>query len=102
MKLKTILRILTTPSCWQRNHRTDHNWDRTLNALLDQHEFTNIDRHTARLGGKLIWIANHPYDSFTPYSHEAGSPPILPSRETAFRAYDKLKEAIVRGYNDHP
>ena len=90
MKLKTILRILTTPSCWYRNHKVDLVWDMKLNQLLDKYDFTDITEHTVTLGSTRVWIKNHPYASFTLYHPSAGVVKILPKRETVFRAYDKL------------
>lgn len=95
MKLKTLIRILTTPSCWQRNYKTDLIWDMKLNQLLDQHEFTEIGEYTARLGPIVVWIENYPYASFSPYSPAAGTVSVLPTRETAFRAHDKLVHQMV-------
>ena len=95
MKLKTILRILTTPSCWIRNHKTDLIWDMKLNQLLDKYDFADIEEHTARLGDQKVWIKNHPFASFSPYNRPYGPLHVLPKRETVFRAHDKLVRQMV-------
>lgn len=95
MKIKTIIRILATPSCWIRNHKVDLVWDMKLNQLLDKYDFTDITEHTVTLGSTRVWIKNHPYASFSPYSPAAGTVSVLPTRETAFRAHDKLVHQMV-------
>ena len=95
MKLKTLIRILTTPSCWIRKYKTDLIWDMKLNQLLDKHDFADIGEYTAKLGNTLIWHSNHPYASFSPYRPVVGTVSILPTRTTVFRAYDKLVRQLM-------
>lgn len=83
-----LIRVLTTPSCWLQNNSYSRQWDRRLNELMAKHKFVRVSKHTARLGDLLIWVANHPYASFSPYGeHEQD---IRPRRVTIFRAHDKL------------
>jgi hypothetical protein len=88
-----LLRVLTTPSCWLQNNSYSRQWDRRLKELMATHRFVRTSRHTAMLGDVLIWIANHPYASFSPYGDREME--IRPSRLTIFRAHDKLMRDIL-------
>lgn len=89
--MKNILRILTTPFCWLRNHRTNKMWDNKLNELLDNYEFEIVNNYTASLGGRELWYRNSPYACFTaPWMGYD----VMPTRKTVFRALDKLKPKL--------
>jgi hypothetical protein len=81
--VKDFLRVLFTPSCWIQNESYNAVWDFKLNALMKSHRFTNWDGYTARIGEIEVWVANHPYASFS----YGGS---RPSRATILKAHDKL------------
>jgi len=84
-----FLRIIFTPSCWIRNRRTNRKWDRKILELLEDGDITCIGDYTARLGDKLVWIENYPYEfGYEAYTINTG----MPSRSTVF----KLKDAISR------
>ncbi len=89
-KLLENLNILIRPWYWSRLAPINWVWDAKLNELLDECEFSNVEQHTAKIGGYTLWIANHPYNSFYPYGFHGGYDP-LPSRKTVYRAYQKLK-----------
>lgn len=86
-------KVLTTPSCWPQNESYSTFWNAKLNMLLDTEEFTDITQHTAKLGNTTVWIANHPYASFTP-RNSICSFPVRPSRRTILKAHDKLMRSI--------
>ena len=49
---------------------------------------------TARIGDQVVWIANHPFASFTPYDPKIE---VRPKRITILRAGDLLeKDPYVR------
>jgi hypothetical protein len=81
--------VLINPSFWLMNYQYSKDWDSTLNHLMDNHNFIIKDKYTAVLGGKNIWIANHPYASFTEYDYINDK--VRPSRKTIFKAMMKLK-----------
>jgi hypothetical protein len=87
--------IWMNPSYWFMNDRFNSKWDKLLNELMDTYEFTNIDEHTAMLGDTMVWIANHPYASFTFYGDNTNPHRLVltdkrPSRYTIFKAKRKL------------
>lgn len=49
------------PGFWSQNATTSLEWDKALNAALDEHGVTYADRHHARIGGFYVWVANWPY-----------------------------------------
>lgn len=92
--MKYGLQAIVTPSCWLRNHKTDSDWDRQVNAELNHPIFMNRDEYTVDLNGKTIWVANHPYASVRDYSTGVssthGRTEKMPSRRTVFRFFDLL------------
>lgn len=80
------LKALLTPTCWVQNERYSSAWDAELRRLLKTERFSNIGEYTAEIGGRVLWIENHPYASFTPYK----TLKVRPSRATILRAYDRL------------
>ena len=84
---------LLTPAMWLRNHTTDQALDEWFRECLSEGvHFTNIGRCTARLKGIEVWIANHPYASFT----VGGSG--LPSRLTVYRLQKLLMRSRVEQF----
>jgi hypothetical protein len=77
--------VLTTPSCWLQNYPYSGGWDLHLNRLMTTDRFTGITHHYAKIGGCLVWVANHPYASFKLEGHD-----VRPSRGTILRAKNKL------------
>ena len=93
------LQFIFKPSYWLIQNDYSADWDRILNNLLDNHRFTEIDRFTAKLGNRTVWMANHPYASFTPYRSiqeildgKPKLPEVRPSRLTIQRAYRQFTE----------
>jgi hypothetical protein len=82
--MKNLLRILSTPSCWIRNHSTDKTWDLILRQAMAKHKFEPVTQYTAKLGDLIVWVRNHPYCSFHPEGME-----VLPRRSTVFEAQAK-------------
>lgn len=97
-KIKSWFRVLFTPSCWMQNESYSKEWEEELKELMDKHKFSSIGTHTAKLGEQEIWVANHPYSSFTPYPKHVG---VRPSRATILEAHDKLiRDWLDIGGND--
>jgi hypothetical protein len=87
----SFLAVLTTPSCWLQNHPFCPEWDVELNRLMRTERFVNADKYTAEIGGHEVWVANHPYASFTLRRHE-----VRPSRATILRAKRKLIADVLQ------
>lgn len=77
IELMLLIRVLLSPSYWIRIYRYDSSYDKWLRLQLRNPIFTDMDKHTIKLNGKLIWIASYPYGSYRTYN---GSE--LPSRRT--------------------
>lgn len=86
-------RVLFTPSCWIQNERFSSVWDEHLNCLAQSESFSQIDGYTARLGNEILWIANHPYASFT--SRRLSGLRMRPKRITILRLMDRLERDSV-------
>lgn len=89
-RFTTFLKNLTfvvRPRYWLMNYQYSKSWDIKLNKLLDEHTFTIIGRHTAKLGPIDLWISNYPYGSYRNPSYIC-----RPSRLTIIRCCKKLKK----------
>lgn len=74
----------------QCNHLVDLEWDTELNQLMDEHKFTPIDKYTAQIGDKTVWISNFPYSSLCEYNY--GCSKKYPKMSTILRAGWKLRK----------
>ena len=81
------LAFVVRPRYWGMNYSYDKSWDTKLNKLLDEHTFTIIGQHTAKLGPIDLWICNYPYASYRSPSRS-----YRPSRLTIVRCRKKLKK----------
>jgi hypothetical protein len=81
------------PSCWVRNHPACKYWDAELNAQLDNPTFTDFGKHTVKLNGSLIWVANYPY-AYGTARHSAED--ALPFRSTVRRLRRLHTEAYAK------
>lgn len=95
------LQFIFRPKFWLMNDPYDKDWDNEFNVLLDEHTFSNIDEHTAKLGDTRIWIANYPFACFKKYENSRYLYNLgkRPSRLTILRAKklldrDKLRAQI--------
>lgn len=90
--------VIINPQYWFMNYSYNSIWDRELTRLMKNYDFKDYDRYTAKLGNTEIWIANHPYASFTEYW--IGRRSGRPSRFTICKAKMKLKrDKIKAGVN---
>ena len=92
--MKYWLKVLFTPNCWLQNKHYSPVWDAQLRHLLDSGEkFGDISRTgcSAKIGNYEVWIENHPYASFTPYTGMK----VRPSRATILRAMDHLVKDVL-------
>lgn len=85
---KTIAFLITllNPLYWIQVQKYSFVWDKKLNELMKDNNFTEITEFTAKIGCVTVWIANHPYGSFNIY--RCG---FRPSRITIYLAMKKLK-----------
>lgn len=63
-----LIIILTSPSYWLMNYKYSEIWDKELNMLMSKNIFkvnSTYRHYDCELGGKIIWVSNHPYASFT-------------------------------------
>jgi hypothetical protein len=93
VKMKNLIRVLLTPSCWFRNYPTCPYVDDLVNSLLDHNQIQAVDRHSAVIGGRTIWISNFPYASGT--IDEGSKCTGMPSRRTVFRLHDCISNKIA-------
>jgi hypothetical protein len=97
--MKDLLRVLFTPSCWMQNEPYSEQWDIKLNKLMECYSFTDVTKHTAKLGNFNLWIENYPYASFVPYPFIN----VRPRRITVLKAHDKLvfEQLLERERSNH-
>jgi hypothetical protein len=99
VKFVKNLQFLFRPNYWDMNYSYNETWDTVLNYLLDNHAFViqDGDRHVATLNGLEIWVANHPYASFTPWDSRLTQilgRDVRPSRLTLVRAHKMYQQSI--------
>lgn len=97
--MKPNIFSVLNPGFWLRNHRTNKVWDNALNKLLDKNpKITDVTRHTCKLDGIKVWVANwphaygHKYISFASTLSEKKVNKALPSRRTILRLRKYLYE----------
>lgn len=86
------LRFVFKPSYWMMLNPFSKSWDDQLNELMQTEYFIRETMHTAKIGGVVVWISNHPYCSFTPHR----GPNVRPSRATIERAHEKFVTDTLR------
>lgn len=89
------IKIIFNPQYWSMNEPYSSEWDKKLRDLMKEHTFRDLGNTgcSAILGNEEIWIANHPYASFTNgFNKESGRP----SRLTIYKAYKKLIKDMER------
>lgn len=85
-----FLFIILSPSYWCQISRVNSVLDKELNILLNNGtKFTNINHHTAHFGPFILWVANHPYASFSNYRRDTG----IPKRYTRHLLMKRLQES---------
>lgn len=100
IKFLKSLQFIFMPNYWSINHRYSKQWDEKLNTLLNKHEFTDIDRYTAKLGDVEVWISNHPYGSFSVWGSGLYFRPSRLIILKAGRKLKKAKEALYKAKHD--
>lgn len=95
------------PRMWVMNYDYSETWDKKLNDLLDNYNFTEISKHTTMLGNVQVWIGNIPYAAFHPWPSDKQELIVVDgvqkftspystnyraSRRTIIRAWEKLKK----------
>lgn len=83
--MNELLSVLLTPMCWVQNYPYSVEWDLELNKRMAEDRFVRRSDCTAMIGHHTVWIANHPYASFT--NQELS---VRPSRMTILKAHRKL------------
>lgn len=91
--------VIINPRYWIMNNSYSAEWNKELKFLMKNHVFVINDydtKCTAKLGSREIWIANHPYASFTRYSRYSffGGESGRPSRLTIYKAKQKLERDV--------
>lgn len=81
--------FLIRPNYWFMNYPYSQEWDEEIKELSEK-SITEIERYSCRMGEVLIWIENHPYASFTPYSCN-----FRPSRMTIYKLHKKLIKSQI-------
>lgn len=112
MKLKYLLRILFTPSCWLRPYRTNKAADRFVRYLIEhKYEVTEIRLYGPFIYIKIreqffgLWVANKWGAYLSEFclvrgrdfllGRECEIEKAIPSRETCFRFYDTFEKKML-------
>ena len=90
--MNDFFRVLFTPSVWHQMYPYSSLWDKYLSDLLEKHDFECVTKHTAKIGGITVWIANYPHTCFFPYESEEIR--VRAKRLTILRANDKLTRVV--------
>ena len=78
------------PDYWFQQHSYSKAWDTQLLEALEKYTFEPISGYVVKLGPYELWVANHPYASFSKrYGH------TRPKRSTIAYAKEKLDEADI-------
>lgn len=97
--LKYRLRILFDTSYWLMNNKYSEDWDNELTKALESGcYFTEINSYTAKFAGMEVWIANHPYASFSlhrGYGYCGLCLESRPSRVTIMKLRERLEQSIL-------
>lgn len=112
MKMKYLLRILFTPSCWSRPYRTNEAADRFVRYLIEhKDEVTEIRLYYPFIYIKIhgqffgLWVSNKWGAYLSEFCLVRGRDFLLgrefeiekaiPSRETCFRFYDTFEKKML-------
>ena len=96
MKIKDIVRILSTPRCWLRNYGTSAALSAFINESLDNnHSIDFLLDRIIKLNGKELWIGNYPY-AFGSLYERRELIKFLPDRTTVFRLHDALEKELLK------
>mgnify|MGYP001769164340 CR=1 FL=1 len=96
--MNNYLRVFLTQLCWFQNCPYSKEWDNKLNDLLKTENFIIVQEgYKVRLNEYIIWVANHPYNSFTIIlcGYE-----VRPKRITILKAMDKLQKDMLNSKID--
>jgi hypothetical protein len=80
------------PLYWFQNYRTNMEWDRTLNELLDRGPITEVGDHTVKVAGVTVWASNWPYAYGSPYNPYVK---VLPRVSTRNRLQSEIVKALL-------
>ena len=97
-KILDILWVVFHPSYWIIKQDYDPVWDKRLRELLRSDDFVILNGYVALIGNFVVWVGNHPFNSFT-REVALTSIPGRPSRITIRDAWEKLQEARVKMYD---
>ena len=117
MKIKTLLRIISTPSCWIRNYRTNKTVDLFIRNLVEHKDevellgFNDCNIYL-KFRGKIfgLWRANKWYaylsrislitDIKYTYRYERQCEEKMPSREACFLFYETFGVLVEKSAKD--
>lgn len=92
------LKFIFMPEYWIMNYKYSPEWDKKLNALLDEYTFVEsktMHNSVVYLGGIAMWVANYPYASFMPFGAKyVGTATFRASRLTILKAHNKYKRDV--------
>lgn len=97
-KLKNILFTICHPSYWIMGYEYSELWDTMLRKRAEGHYFTPEEddvyiSYTVKLGSLRLWVANHPFASFT--LPRLGVCNTRPSRLTIYELHKKMTKDIA-------
>lgn len=90
------LRVLLTPGCWFQTERYSPEWEREiLDRLAAGEQFRRDGQYAVTLGDLNIWVANHPYGSFTPGLFSGLPKGMRPRRSTILWLHDRMMSDLL-------
>lgn len=89
-----LIRTLTTPSCWIRNHKTSKGLSEYIQDQLKGGELPVVTNqgYCVSLGNKIFWASNYPYAFGAIYQQEHLG---MPDRKTVFMLWDALQKTLA-------
>ena len=99
MKIKELIEVIFTPTCWIRNYPTCGEWDYFIKTALENPNFKESSkgsRYIVILNGKAIWTCNKFYAYGKEY-RRGSVVNVLPARVTQLKLEKAIKTWKNRG-----
>lgn len=61
---------LIRPAHWLRNYPTSLAWDAFVLRAISEGNVFRVDKYTACVGGKTVWVGDYPFSYGAPYPGE--------------------------------
>jgi len=84
--------VLFNPKYWIRLYPYNSQIDKMLLRKMQFYPFVKENKYTVKLDNINLWIANHPYASFTV---QIGETEYSPARRTVHKLWEKFAKEIL-------